>query len=35
MGIRSNISTAVKRVLGFGRNANPLKNLRAYKGALV
>ena len=35
MGIRSNISTAVKRVLGFGRNANPLKNLRAYQGALV
>ena len=35
MGIRSNISSAVKRVLGFGRNANPLKNLRAYQGALV
>ena len=35
MGIRSNISTAVKRVLGFGRNANPLKNIRAYQGALV
>ena len=35
MGIRSNISTAVKRVLGFGRNASPLKNLRAYQGALV
>ena len=35
MGIRSNISSAVKRVLGFGKNANPLKNLRAYQGALV
>ena len=35
MGIRSSIGTAVKRVLGFGRNANPLKNLRAYQGALV
>jgi len=35
MGIRSNISSAVKRVLGFGTKANPLKNLRAYQGALV
>ena len=35
MGIRSNISTAVKRVLGFGKKSNPLKNLRAYQGALV
>ena len=35
MGIRSSIGTAVKRVLGFGKNANPLKNLRAYQGALV
>jgi len=35
MGIRSNISNAVKRVLGFGKNSNPLKNLRAYQGALV
>ena len=35
MGIRSNISSAVKRILGFGEKANPLKNLRAYQGALV
>ena len=35
MGIRSNISNAVKRVLGFGRNAQPLKGMRAYQGALV
>ena len=36
MGIRSRISTAVKRVLGFGRDAKSLKNLRrAYQGALV
>ena len=35
MGIRSNITNAVKRVLGFGEKANPLKNLRAYQGALV
>ena len=36
MGIRTNISNTVKRVLGFGRNANPLKSLkRAYQGALV
>ena len=33
MGIRSNISSAVKRVLGFGTKTNPLKNLRAYQGA--
>jgi len=35
MGIRSNISNAVRRVLGFGRNAQPLKGMRAYQGALV
>ena len=35
MGIRSNISNTVKRVLGFGKKANPLKNIRAYQGALV
>ena len=36
MGIRSNIANAVKRVLGFGSNAKPLKSLsRAYQGALV
>ena len=36
MGIRSNIATAVKRVLGFGRNASSLGSLkRAYQGALV
>jgi len=35
MGIRSNIASAVKRVLGFGDKANPLKNIRAYQGALV
>ncbi len=35
MGIRSNITNAVKRVLGFGQKANPLKNIRAYQGALV
>ena len=36
MGIRSNIANAVKRVLGFGSNAQPLKSLsRAYQGALV
>ena len=36
MGIRTNISNTVKRVLGFGRNANPLGSIkRAYQGALV
>ena len=35
MGIRSNIANAVKRVLGFGSNAQPLRGLRAYQGALV
>ena len=36
MGIRTNISNTVKRVLGFGRNANALGSLkRAYQGALV
>ena len=36
MGIRTNISNTVKRVLGFGRNAKPFASIkRAYQGALV
>ena len=35
MGIRTNIANAVKRVLGFGSKANPLRDIRAYQGALV